>query len=452
MILNHRNEILNKKYRLKIAYLNDDGVGVASNLSISNKLKKKFLLLVPGTLNNEIILAKPIKIINEKIFFSILEILASNKNRQKEDCKKFLSCGGCDFRHVNQLWLQNYKLKNLYNFKKKTGIDYQLLPLFQSENFSRQRASFSAKINNHILQIGFMSIFENKIEDLYECKTLSKELLKVFRTLKNELPNFIIKKNFIFRVQVNCLENGVDILFDLHKTPKDKVFIIDGLINLLISMNVVRVCFKQNSKSSIFPFRNELRNDLGTLNGVRLYSFPPPGGFLQATKSGERNIIKYVLSAVKGSKKVIDLFCGSGTISIPLHQFVSIVCVDTNIDALEGLKKGLSLNKSKNMYEIIHQDLLKRPIKKNILNGIDTVVLNPPSKGAKNQVYEIAVSDVNMVVYVSCNFKTFERDAKILLENNFIIDWIKPIDQFPHTSHLEIVTKFSKIEKGNLCV
>ena len=61
------------------------------------------------------------------------------------------------------------------------------------------------------------------------------------------------------------------------------------------------------------------------------------------------------------------------------------------------------------------------------------------------QINEIVKSNVNIVVYVSCNFKTFERDAKVLLSNDLMIDWIKPIDQFPYTNHLEIVAKFVKI-------
>ena len=79
------------------------------------------------------------------------------------------------------------------------------------------------------------------------------------------------------------------------------------------------------------------------------------------------------------------------------------------------------------------------------LNEVDTIVLNPPFKGAKNQINEIVKSDVNILVYVSCNLKTFERDAKVLLSDDFMIDWIKPIDQFPYTNHLEIVAKFVKI-------
>ena len=54
------DEILNKIYRLKITHLNHQGYGVASNLAINKRLKK-IHLIIPGTLPNEIILAKPTK-------------------------------------------------------------------------------------------------------------------------------------------------------------------------------------------------------------------------------------------------------------------------------------------------------------------------------------------------------------------------------------------------------
>ena len=73
------------------------------------------------------------------------------------------------------------------------------------------------------------------------------------------------------------------------------------------------------------------------------------------------------------------------------------------------------------------------------------IVLNPPSKGAKKQLKEVILSNVPNIVYVSCNLKTFARDAKFLLENGYSLEWLKPIDQFPNTMHLEIVSKF--IEK-----
>ena len=102
------------------------------------------------------------------MFFRISKVLTSDQNRKKQDCKKFLICGGCDFRHINELWLQNYKLMDLNDFNKKLKIKFQLLPIFQSNNYSRQRASFAAEIKNGVFKIGFISIFENQIVELNE--------------------------------------------------------------------------------------------------------------------------------------------------------------------------------------------------------------------------------------------------------------------------------------------
>ena len=131
MNTNKYDKIIKKSYRLKITHLNDQGYGVASNLLINKIIKKKIVLIVPGTLAGEIILAKPIKIINEKMFFRISKVLTSNQNRKKQDCKKFLICGGCDFSHVNELWLQNYKLMLVLR------LHHKLFYLFQYHFLSK---------------------------------------------------------------------------------------------------------------------------------------------------------------------------------------------------------------------------------------------------------------------------------------------------------------------------
>ena len=61
-----------------------------------------------------------------------------------------------------------------------------MLPIFQSNNFSRQRAGFSAEIKNNVFKIGFLSIFENQIVELNECKTLNRILLKIFQSFKSK--------------------------------------------------------------------------------------------------------------------------------------------------------------------------------------------------------------------------------------------------------------------------
>ena len=97
---------------------------------------------------------------------------------------------------------------------------------------------------------------------------------------------------------------------------------------------------------------------------------------MQPTKEGEREIIKFVIKAIHGSKKVADLFCGSGTLSIPISQSAEIFCADSNQSSLSGLKEALKLQKSLNKNKIINQDLLSFPISHETLKDMDTMILS----------------------------------------------------------------------------
>ena len=60
------------------------------------------------------------------------------------------------------------------------------------------------------------------------------------------------------------------------------------------------------------------------------------------------------------------------------------------------------------------------------------------------QFSNIATSKVPIVVSISCNIKTFIRDSKSLIENNYELKWVQPIDQFLFSSHVEIVGLFEQ--------
>ena len=428
--------------RLKISYIDSEGNGIA--YSSINKIDNiKFL--IPGTLKDEIILAKPIKNVKGSIYCELSQIISASTFRVKEDCSQFLKCGGCDFRHVNNNWIQSWKINQLKQKTKLLVNPNKIFPIAISKNHSRRRATFSAVYHNKKLFLGFKSKFSTRIVNLDTCKTLEKELIRIYLFFKNILEN-VIKINFKFSIHINLLDKGSDIVFNLEKNSYDKIFEIDNLINLLTSAKILRISFKEKSRFVTIPLQSDIKNELGKLNGKIIYSFPPPGGFLQPTKNGEREIIKYVLNAVSGSKKIIDLFCGSGTLSIPMSQNATITCVDSNMSSLSSLNKSFKFYNSNEKNEVFHQNLLINPLSYNILKKMDAAVINPPANGAIKQIREIIKSSVKKVIYVSCNINSFVRDAIILLENNYELEWIKPVDQFPNTIHLEIVSKFNIIK------
>ena len=436
MIIRVKKKLENTELELKVLYIDNHGYGI----SFSNKIE----FLIPGALKDEIVLAKPMKTINKKVYCKLTKVKLPSDSRIKEDCKKFIICGGCDFRQVNNTWLKDWKLKKLIQKTDSLNIQKKILPMTTSKKNSRRRATFSAHYQNGQFNLGFISKFGEIVIDLQTCKILEKDLLHLYRQLNDNLKKSL-NKNINFKIQVNLVHNGSDIVFDLPKGSYKKIFKVDNLISDLIPLNVLRVSFKEGKRIFSIPLHGQVRNKLGVLNNKTIFSFPPPGGFLQPTKSGETEIIKYVLSAVKGSKKVADLFCGSGTLSIPISENAEIICVDSNIDSLSGLKNGLKFYNKIDKNKVFHQNLLLIPLSNEVLKKMDSIVINPPAKGAFKQVKEIIKSSVKIVVYVSCNINTFERDAKVLLNNGYELEWLKPIDQFPNTNHLEIVSKFNMV-------
>ena len=382
------NDVINKLLELEIYSIGMNGDGVALNYGLPKRFSNEYRFYVPGALEGEKVLAKAHRIIQKNIFCRLIKVFCSSKDREKEDCNKFLDCGGYNFRNVNSNWIKKWKIQQLITKTEPLEIKEKNLPLFNSEKSKRRRVVFSVKANNRNFYFGFNSRFTQNIIDIQNCKAINSKLTELYLKLKLNLNQFILKKSN-FKIQVNYLDNGEDILFDIKKQNYKEIFSYNQLIQFLISLNTLRVSFKTNGRIQIVQFNGKNQNTLGRLNGKILYSLPPPGGFLQPTKEGEREIIKFVIKAIHGSRKVADLFCGSGTLSIPISQNAEIFCADANQSSLSGLKEALKLQKGLNKNKIINQDLLSLPISHKTLKGMDAIVLNPPSKGAKKQLKEV---------------------------------------------------------------
>ena len=91
-----------------------------------------------------------------------------------------------------------------------------------------------------------------------------------------------------------------------------------------------------------------------------------------------------------------------------------------------------------------HRDLYRRPLDGSELRHFDAVVLDPPRSGAEEQVRALASTTVARIAYVSCNPATFSRDARILVDGGYKLDWVKPVGQFRWSTHVELAASFSR--------
>ncbi|GER70996.1 23S rRNA (uracil-C(5))-methyltransferase RlmCD [Weizmannia acidilactici] len=145
----------------------------------------------------------------------------------------------------------------------------------------------------------------------------------------------------------------------------------------------------------------------------------------------------------KKTEKMIDLFCGVGTFSLPfadrVGELAGIEIVETSI---ESAKRNAKDNGISNTYFLA----------KDARKGIDEVLesfgkpelllLDPPRSGAGGKVMrKIGRARPQRIVYVSCNPDTFATDIKELEPFGYKLTAVQPVDLFPHTTHVECVSQ-----------
>ena len=173
---------------------------------------------------------------------------------------------------------------------------------------------------------------------------------------------------------------------------------------------------------------------------------PPAGAFLQATRHGEASLQAAVAEITAGASRVIDLFAGCGTLSVPLvSQLAHLLAVEQDSGSLAALKAGANKAKLGARVKTMQRDLMNAPMQPVDLDTFDAAILDPPRNGAAAQCAELAQSNIPVIAIVSCNPATFARDAETLTYSGYRLDWMQVIDQFLFSNHLEIVSRFTKI-------
>lgn len=147
------------------------------------------------------------------------------------------------------------------------------------------------------------------------------------------------------------------------------------------------------------------------------------------------------LAGLQGHETVLDLYCGIGAISLFLAPSAGkVIGVEVVQEAVKDAQENASLNSISNVEfihgagEVVLPELVKQGIRP------DVVLVDPPRKGCERPVLDAIIEMApDRVVYVSCKPSTLARDLAILTEGGYTVKTVQPVDQFPHSVHVETV-------------
>jgi len=144
-------------------------------------------------------------------------------------------------------------------------------------------------------------------------------------------------------------------------------------------------------------------------------------------------------AALNGKQKIIDAYCGIGTIGLfAASKSFKVFGIEVVKSAIQDARKNAEINGVKNcFFEVGEAEEVIRKWKK---FNFDVVFIDPPRKGCDPRFLSAVIEmKIPKIVYVSCDPASLVRDLKILKDGGYDIREITPFDMFPQTIHVETV-------------
>jgi 23S rRNA (uracil1939-C5)-methyltransferase len=353
-------------------------------------------------------------------------------DRVRPPCPHARSCGGCAMQHAADPLVARWKEGIVAGALAGQGLAAPLRAILTSPPRSRRRATFSARRTRGGATVGFHAAGSAAIVAVTDCHLIHPDLAAALPAVA-ALAEAAGSRSAAVQATVTRTLGGPDIALTGAK-PADAALRRD-----LAALAEAHGLSRLSLGAEVMALRAPPQVALGPAR-VML----PPGAFLQATEPGEAALQAAVAEAVGASARIADLFAGCGTFALPLAARAAVHAVEGEAAATAALVAGWRGAGGLHALTAETRDLFRRPLLPAELNRFDAVVIDPPRAGAEAQVQALAASTVAVAAMVSCNPASFARDARILAEAGWRIDWVQPVDQFRWSAHVELVARLTR--------
>ncbi len=443
--------------------------GTLSELTLSSYSKKGYAtadkpkaIEVIGGVKGDVILAKLLGRVKKRTQAQILEVITPSAERCDPRCSHVPICGGCKWQQVEyaaQLIEKKQLVEALFP-------GHEVGSVIGCQNPWHYRSKMEFTFSQSREGEKFLGLMQSsgrfRVENIQECfiaPTWMSLVLNKVRTwwLNTDLNAFTPHKGEgLFRTLTMRWARGTDakmVFLTIHGVASDHL--------TKSHLKEFAEAAQFDDKTSVFLVIQHAHKGEATKFSEMHLAGPSameeklltqkftlsPRAFFQPNHQMAERMFGDLIETVKqlGAKKVLDLYCGIGTIGILLAPYVQQVigvelCSHAICDAKETIEES-GLENVQVFCQDAHQFLKE-------IEGLfkpDLVVVDPPRSGLGIQAIEdLRTLKPRAIVYVSCNPQTQAEDIQRLDEYEILS--IQPYDQFPHTPHVEnIIVLIKKI-------
>ena len=389
-----------------------------------------------------------------------IQKMKQNHTDKIKKCPYAGKCGGCQYQGMDygsQLKeKQKYVQKLLKNYGKPEPILGMENPYYYR---NKVHAVYKHQKNGEIIS-GIYEEGTHKVVPVESCQIENQEADKVIQTIRKLAKSFKIKiynedsgygllRHVLIRYGRVTGEMMVVLVAVSPIFPSKNNF-VKALRKEHPEITTVVLNINDKSTSMVLGERNIILYGKGYIEdelcGCRFRI--SPNSFYQVNPVQTEVLYQKAISlaGLSGKEKVIDAYCGIGTIGlIAASHCKEVIGIELNREAVKDAIGNTKRNRIKNVrfYQGDAGDFLVSMAQKG--EKADVVFMDPPRAGSSEKFMESAVKmGPEKIVYISCNPDTLERDLKYLTRKGYQVDRICPVDMFPFTDNIENVCLLSR--------
>ena len=398
----------------------------------------------------------------------VVEYLKRSEDAIQPRCQHFDLCGGCSFQNLPYELQLKAKLESVTSHLIRIGKfeNPPIEPILPADEifFYRNKMEFSFKPDdqNHLnLGLHHRGDWEN-IFDVTACQLqseISNQIVTKTRDFfcKLKIPAYHLSEHHgylrFLGVRESRAENSIMLILVTNAGQLDRRDEFIGMItsNFPQVKSIVHVInsAKANIATGEDPVTIWGEDYIVEKIADKSFKIRPTTFFQTNTKQTEALYSTVAhLADFSDTENVLDLYTGCGSIALYISGLVnSVYGVELNPEAVTSAHENADLN------NITNCDFAAGDVRK-ILNEIveqnqyyDTIITDPPRAGIGRKVIKKIIRlHPRKIVYVSCNPATLAEDLKELCNCGYKLDKVVPVDMFPHTFHIESVSRLTREE------
>ncbi|WP_246942953.1 23S rRNA (uracil(1939)-C(5))-methyltransferase RlmD [Bacillus pinisoli] len=425
---------------------------------------KKLRLIIPQTLPGEkvrVMVDQPERKLRKAMPEEVLEV---HPERMSPPCPHFERCGGCVWQH----WQYEGQLRHKTNHVKHAIEEQGFNPELVQDTIGVESPwHYRNKMEFTFAPDGSLGLHEQgnfrKIISLETCLIAGKEMVEAAMEVATWVKDHQLKgydkdlhEGLLRHLMVRQSFATGEVMLALFATEAPNTHLKDAVEDLVKRIeekfpqvksllwleNTDWADRTQSEESHVLAGRDFIYDEM---DGYRFRLWF--NTFFQTNPVQAQKLVDLAIEMgePKKSEKMIDLFCGVGTFSLPFASKVGkLAGIEIVESSIESAKRNAKDNGLENTF------FLAKDARKGIDEILETfgrpelLLLDPPRSGAGGKVMrKIGRSKPERIVYVSCNPDTFATDIKELEQFGYTLDIVQPVDLFPHTVHVEVVAKLT---------